>query len=106
MMSIKKLTLAAIYAMNPCDEAEEWMEANHKRGIKWMWQYCERADWMLWLLNKIGTDKRLRMHIACAIVRRTLLHDGRTVWDLLTDERSRKAVEVAEAWIARRATDE
>jgi hypothetical protein len=30
------------------------------------------------------------------MVRRTPLHDGRTVWDLLTDPRSRNAVEVAE----------
>jgi hypothetical protein len=40
----------------------------------------------------------------CWCVRNTKLADGRTVWDLLTDERSRRAVEVAEAHIDGKAT--
>ena len=37
---------------------------------------------------------------ACWCVRNTPLMDGRTVWDLLTDTRSRKAVEIAEEYVA------
>jgi hypothetical protein len=41
----------------------------------------------------------------CWCVRNTPLADGRKVWDLLTDERSRRAVEVKELWLQGKATD-
>ena len=50
-------------------------------------------------------DKILRL-FACWCVRNTPLQDGRKVWDLLTDERSRTAVEVAEQYARGEATDE
>jgi len=40
-------------------------------------------------------EKELRL-FTCWCVRNTPLNDGRVVWDLLTDERSRNAVVVAE----------
>ena len=72
-----------------------------------VWDACPRADWLLWILDKveIRDDKKLRL-FACWCVRHTQLADGRTVWDLLTDERSRKAVEVAEAFACGEATQE
>jgi len=42
---------------------------------------------------------------ACWCARNTPLVGGRTVWDLLSDERSRTAVEVKERWIEGKATD-
>jgi hypothetical protein len=62
---------------------------------------------MLWLCSVLGllTDRKRRL-IACRCVRETPLGDGRTVWDLLTDERSRRAVEIAERYLAGEATDE
>lgn len=54
---------------------------------------------MLWLLERMGypDDRKLRL-LACRFVRGTRVDDTRTVWDLLTDERSRRAVEVAERY--------
>ena len=43
---------------------------------------------------------------ACKAVRETPVGDGRTVWDLLADERSRQAVIVAERYADGTATDE
>ena len=61
----------------------------------------------MWLLFREDViPKNVLRLIACAMVRETPLADGRTVWDLLTDERSRNAVEVAERHARGEATDE
>jgi len=63
------------------------------------WRGTQRSDYMLWLLERMGypDDRKLRL-LACRFVRGTRVDDTRTVWDLLTDERSRRAVEVAERY--------
>ena len=64
-----------------------------------------KHNWLIWTATRPGvfSDSTLRK-LACRFVRETPLHDGRTVWDLLTDERSRKAVEVAELYADGKAT--
>jgi hypothetical protein len=57
---------------------------------------------VLWMAD---AGRELR-RFACWCVRNTPLHDGRMVWDLLTDERSRAAVEVAERYADGLATDD
>jgi len=56
---------------------------------------------VLWMAD---AERELRL-FACWAARNTPLADGRTVWDLLTDERSRTAVEVAERYADGLATD-
>jgi hypothetical protein len=98
-------------SLRACDEAVEW--AADYDDLPSAWAACERGDWMLWLLatGRLADDRTLR-RLACRMVRETPLYgadgqpDGRTVWDLLTDERSRVAVETAERWCDGRATDE
>ena len=65
-----------------------------------------KHEWLRWTATRPGVfpDAALRK-LACRFVRETPLHDGRKVWDLLVDERSRKAVEVAEAYADGKATD-
>ena len=65
-----------------------------------------KHEWLIWTATRPGvfSDSTLRK-LACRFVRETPLADGRKVWDLLTDERSRKAVEVAEAYADGKATD-
>ncbi len=64
-----------------------------------------KHDWMIWTATRPGvfSDSILRK-LACRFVRETPLANGRKVWDLLTDERSRKAVEVAERYADGKAT--
>lgn len=68
-------------------------------ALKTFWVTCRRSDLMLWVLDKLNfeDDKLLRLY-ACACVRKTPIADGRSVWDLLTDVRSRNAVETAERY--------
>ena len=56
---------------------------------------------VMWMAN---AERELRL-FACWSVRNTPLADGRTVWDLLTDKRSKTAVEVAEQYAGGLATD-
>ncbi len=66
-----------------------------------------KHDWLLWTATRPGVfpDSTLRK-LVCRFVRETPLHDGRTVWDLLTDERSRRVVEVAESYADGKTTYE
>jgi hypothetical protein len=91
-----------------CREAIEWaigrgiMEApmveTFRRGDL-------RHEWRLWALTRPGVaaDNVLRW-FACRCVRETPLTDGRTVWDLLDDPRSREAVETVERFADGTAT--
>jgi hypothetical protein len=57
------------------------------------------GDWLIWVATRDGVlpDKQLRLFaVFCC----------RQIWHLLTDERSRKAVEVAERYAHGQATDE
>ena len=64
-----------------------------------------KHEWLLWTATRPGVfpDSVLRK-LACRFVRETPLADGRKVWDLLTDERSRRVVEVAERYADGKAT--
>jgi hypothetical protein len=67
----------------------------------------EKWEWLIWTLSRPGVfPESVLRKMACKFIRQTPLSDGRTVWDMLTDERSRKAVEVAEAYADGKATDE
>jgi hypothetical protein len=60
---------------------------------------------MIWLLQRMPyDDPRVFRLFACWCVRNTPIGGGRTVWDLLTDERSRNAVVVAERFADGKAT--
>ena len=73
-----------------------------------VWDACKRVDWLIWVYRRTVTpmDMRELRLFACWCVRETPLKDGRKVWDLLTDERSRNAVVVAERFARGEATDE
>ena len=89
-----------------------------KDGAKWALSISEdmadvwdamieqgKHDWLIWTATRpnVFTDSVLRK-LACRFIRETPLSDGRKVWDLLTDERSRRVVEVAELYADGKAT--
>ena len=92
------------WLVGACDNGAVWAEGKSARIA---WETCQRADWMLWALSRIGYDdkKTLRLY-ACACVRHTPLANGRTVWDLLPDERGRTAVDIAERFAVGNASVE
>ena len=60
---------------------------------------CEIADRLWVVLREEVLNANTLSRIACRFVRETPLGDGRTVWDLLTDERSRRGVEAREEYL-------
>lgn len=64
-----------------------------------------KHEWLFWVVTRPGVfSESVLRKTACRFVRETPLRDGRTVWDLLTDDRSQKAVEVSEAYADGKAT--
>lgn len=76
-------------------------------AIKILWTTCRRSDLMLWMLDKLNfnDDMLLRLY-ACASVRKTPAATGQTVWDLLSDTRSRNAVDTTERYAKGEANEE
>jgi hypothetical protein len=69
------------------------------------------VDSVMWALRAVPEEQvpaadRLGRAFACRAIRETPAAGGGTVWDLLTDERSRRVVEVAEAYLAGAATEQ
>jgi hypothetical protein len=93
-----------IEQFSPCEEGEKFLR--EQGTLEAAWDACVQADWMLWLDSRLGLlIPRQRVEFACRCVRETPAGEG-TVWDLLTDDRSRRAVETAEAFIRGEATEE
>ena len=67
----------------------------------------EQPEYLIWVATQeyVFSDRDNRI-MACRFVRETPIGGGRTVWDLLTDERSRNAVIVAERYCNGEATED
>lgn len=65
------------------------------------WEKCPDSSFMTWYLERIEYDDvDALLRIALRFVREVKLQDdGRTVWDSLTDERSRSGVKTAERFL-------
>ena len=94
---------------NACREGAHWaLSVSNDMSVVWEALLQQgRHEWLVWAATRSGVfpDSTLRK-LECRFVRETPLADGRKVWDLLVDERSRRAVEVAEAYAAGNATDD
>jgi len=81
--------------LNACQDAREWVG---DKSFPEAWATCERGDWMLWLANAVGHDKRQRVLAAG--------HCANLVRHIMTDVRSTNAVDVAILFGEGKATEE
>jgi hypothetical protein len=103
---LKLYTVSDIRKCNPCyDPVERGLCAEDWQGTVVDVLKAEQvpAEDRIWLVSRWLDDRTARL-FACWCVRNTPLADGHVVWDLLTDERSRNAVEVAERYADGNAT--
>jgi hypothetical protein len=98
-----KPQLHLLAKLGACDEARAF--AKTCPDLETAWNTCDRSDWMVWLLRRLKfRDAKVYRLYACWCVRNTPMADGRKAWDLLTDPRSRNAVDVAERFAVGEAT--
>ena len=90
----------AKWALSVSDDMSDVWDAMIEHG---------KHAWLIWTATRPGVfpdPYTVLRKLVCRFIREIPLADGRTVWDLLTDEHSRKAVEVAEAYADGKATYE
>ena len=79
-----------------CSDGLEWLG---ERDIAAMWAECQRSDWMVWLLDRMGwADAHAQRSFALRCARR--------VQHLMRDARSVETLEVVERYLRGDATDE
>ncbi len=102
------LTIPMIRAMKPCIDPTAYAPEDWKGTVLDVLKMESVPDsHAVWLACQSGVlPERTRRLMACAFVRHTPIGDGRTVWNLLTDERSKNVVEVAERYANGQATEE
>jgi len=81
--------------LGACKEAIEWVG---DMTLEQAWKKCQRGDWMLWLYAKMYPENKRELTLAKA-------HCTNTVRQLMKDERSRKAVDIAIAYGEGNATE-
>ena len=85
--------------LDACHEAIEWSKG---KDFLTVWKTCQRGDWMLWLAkkmqNKDGWPDLRNLTLAKALCAKTVIH-------LMKDERSKKAIEVAENYGLNKASE-
>ena len=96
-----KLHIARLKEYRACQEAVEF--SKQFDTFVEVINNCNNYTWLTWALRLLPEKQRIKA--ACHIIRNTPTTVG-TVWDLLTDQRSRTAIEVAEAYADGRATRE
>jgi hypothetical protein len=93
---------------NACPSGAKWaLSTSDDMSDVWDMMVKEgKHEWLIWTATRPGVfSDTVARKLACRFVRETPLADGRTVWDLLTDERSRMAVAVAERYVDGNATE-
>lgn len=81
---------------DPCIKALEYY--NTKSTFLEAWNDCDRGDWMLWIASKLKVDHR-KLTLAKSRCAKLIFH-------LMTDQRSKISVEVAEKYGMGEATKE
>ena len=86
-----------IEKFNPCEERAEWALAE----CSTMQEVFAKAKpgWRIWIAARPGIMSKKDLILwACKCVKKTPLANGGTVWDLLTDKRSKRAVKIAKKY--------
>ena len=93
--------VSLILPFNPCNEALRWLRSLPASTTPAeAWELCSRGGWMLWLVGRVESDRKLLVLAACDCAEQVL--------HLVPadEERPRKAIETARRWARGEATIE
>lgn len=91
----------ALATLDACPPAREWLASRPPvADVREHWQACPRGDWLLWLAGRADVDRKLLVRAACACAREALVHVA------AGEDRTRIAIETAEAWTRGEVTPE
>jgi hypothetical protein len=97
-MAAEEITIVEfLKELDACPEAVEW--APPFRTLEEMWAACPHAEWLIWFLEQIRYQDEAGLRVVATTC-------ARHHWHLLTDPRSRHAVETAERFAMRGASNE
>ena len=82
---MNKQFISKLEKLNACRSSIEWLQTQD--NLEQAWKDCERGDWLLWLVARLGVDKR-KLFLAKGLVAKQVIH-------LMDDKRSIDAVNAA-----------
>jgi hypothetical protein len=83
-------------SVGACVEARRWVASLPDQSPEYVWEHCERVDWLLWWHEKVGTRFTVLAPVVYAAVNRALVHAGVEVAPVVDEETARTAA--GEAW--------
>ena len=97
-MSIGKMTVAKFCdEHNACADGKAWAIKTGAANMAALWVLADmRIEWRLWIFVRIDVDKKTAVRFAVFCARQN--------WHLLTDPRSKDAIETVERWLDGKAT--
>ena len=104
-MKIKNITVTEFLkgaGSSACADGKDWARENCAT-LRDIWQKCERGDWMLWVLRKLGRYDASVSRFLVAMLREMPV-GKKVLFDLLHDERSRNVVVILENFLNGKAT--
>ena len=107
-MKIKNNTLVVFLhgsGSGACQGGRAWALANCAT-LREVWEKCPRSDWMLWMLRRLIIYDKSVSRFLVKMLREQPIKKGKTLFDLMTDERSRACVDVLEKFLNGKAAIE
>lgn len=86
-----------LHKNNACSQSVMWVNMNNIQSLEEAWNACNRGDWLLWLAQKLGINRR-KLAMCGALCAHTAVQ-------YMEDARSREAIRVAFLWSQMKATD-
>ncbi len=99
----RKQLLAKLRTLRACKNAVDWLKSSDYDSLQSAWNACERPDWMLWLLYRLGADRKLMVTLACDCAETAL-----PIWHKRypKDDRPAHCIAVTRRWVLGTATIE